>query len=113
MVAEDETGPFGAAWLRTFTSVDPGYGYVDDSTPELTIGVIPPRRGQGIGRALLRTLLDWARTRHIPAISLSVERANRAQQLYLAEGFTVLVSLEDSDTMIARLTLCSRSEQRG
>lgn len=104
VVAVDDSSRLGAAWLREFTSTDPGFGHIDDSTPELTIGVIRARRGQGIGRALLRALLDRARTRQIPAISLSVERANRAQSLYLAEGFKIVASHEDSDTLITRLT---------
>ena len=32
----------------------PGYGFVDEDTPELTLVVVPTKQGQGIGRAAAR-----------------------------------------------------------
>ena len=46
VIAEDEA-PVGAAWLRLFTPESPGYGFVDDRTPELSMGVHVDRRGRG------------------------------------------------------------------
>ncbi|MER6825636.1 GNAT family N-acetyltransferase [Streptosporangium sp. NPDC000563] len=92
--------PLGAAWLRRFTAEDPGYGYVADDVPELTVGVLAGWRGRGIGRALLRELIQVAGKRGISRISLSVERANRAAMLYTDEGFTIVKQFEDSDTML-------------
>ncbi len=34
----------GAAWYRLMTSEEPGYGYVDDSTPEIALAVVPDHR---------------------------------------------------------------------
>ncbi|MEV4762619.1 GNAT family N-acetyltransferase [Micromonospora chokoriensis] len=104
VVAVDPTDrPVGAAWFRFLTAADPGYGYVSDDVPELTIGVVESWRGRGAGRMLLRAVLDAARARGIRTVSLSVERANFAARLYAAEGFRAVESFEDADTMVAEL----------
>ncbi len=79
--------PVGAAWYRLFTQTRPGYGYVDDATPELTIAVVPSRRGRGYGKELLESLLAQAREDGFPAVSLSVEPDNPALHLYERAGF--------------------------
>ncbi len=79
--------PVGAAWLRTFTRANRGFGYVADDIPELSIGVVPAHRGRGIGRGLIRTIAARAQDARIRAISLSVEKANPAVALYTAAGF--------------------------
>ena len=53
--------PVGAAWYRLFSEAQPGYGFVDEQTPELTIAVVPSRRGRGYGAELLTSLLAQAR----------------------------------------------------
>ena len=104
VVAVTRAGPVvGAAWLREFPPDDPGYGYVAADVPELSIGVAAAHRGQGLGRQLLRALLDAARARGTARVSLSVERANRARGLYVSEGFTVVAGGPDADTMVAEL----------
>src|SRR5262249_29176729 len=105
VVAEASGRPAGAAWLRFLPATDPGYGFIAPDIPELTLGVSAAFRGQGLGRALLRALADAARAAGISAISLSVERKNFAQRLYLSEGFQVVDSSDaQSDTMLAELT---------
>jgi len=99
-VVADARGPIGAAWLRYLSGDDPGYGFVAVDVPELSIGVHPEWRGRGIGRRLLRGLLAAACERGIVRISLSVERANRARDLYLGEGFGVVGGNEHADTML-------------
>ena len=103
-VVADARGPIGAAWLRYLSADDPGYGFVAEDVPELGIGVHPEHRGQGIGRRLLRALLAAARERGIARISLSVERANPARELYLDAGFRVVGADDDADTMLLELT---------
>ena len=61
LVAIDEFQPVGAAWYRLFEQDEPGYGFVDPQTPELTIAIVPSRRGKGLGRDLLTKLLEQAR----------------------------------------------------
>jgi GNAT superfamily N-acetyltransferase len=95
--------PIGAAWLRYFPTDDPGYGFVRPDVPELSIGVRASLRGKGIGRRLLRAILAAARDAGVPAVSLSVDRANAAARLYAAEGFRVTGSEVDADTMLVDL----------
>ncbi len=104
IVAVDQAGgPIGATWLRFFPDHDRGYRYVSPDVPELTIGVVPTWRRRGIGRALVKALVDAARHRGIRAMSLSVERANPAMKLYVAKGWRVVESGRDSDTLTLTL----------
>jgi ribosomal protein S18 acetylase RimI-like enzyme len=87
LVAIDGFQPVGAAWYRLFRRDAPGYGFVDDGTPELTIAVVPNRRGRGLGKELLESLLEQARADGYGAVSLSVEPDNPALHLYERHGF--------------------------
>jgi ribosomal protein S18 acetylase RimI-like enzyme len=87
LVAIDGFQPVGAAWYRLFPAGAPGYGFVEAGTPELTIAVVPSRRGRGLGRELLEALLEQAREDGYAAVSLSVEPENPALHLYERHGF--------------------------
>jgi ribosomal protein S18 acetylase RimI-like enzyme len=87
LIAIDDFHPVGAAWYRLYTAREPGFGFVDEETPELTIGVVPARRGKGIGSSLLDALLERARSDEFARISLSVEKTNPAVHLYESRGF--------------------------
>ena len=45
LVAEQD-GPVGAAWYRTYTEADHGYGFVAEDVPELAIAVVASRRAR-------------------------------------------------------------------
>jgi ribosomal protein S18 acetylase RimI-like enzyme len=102
LIAIDDFHPVGAAWYRLYTAHEPGFGFVDEETPELTIGVVPARRGKGIGSSLLDALLERARSDEFARISLSVEKTNPAVHLYESRGFRTVRG--DGDlVMIAEL----------
>lgn len=103
-VTADDGEPVGAAWFRYLPASDPGYGFVAEDVPELSLGVSSDHRGRGIGSRLLRTLLAQARTEGVRRVSLSVERENRARELYLREGFRVVGGDDAADTMVVELT---------
>jgi GNAT superfamily N-acetyltransferase len=104
VIAEGNGQRVGAAWLRFLPASDPGYGFVASDVPELTVGVAASWRSRGVGRALLRAVAGQARSAGIAQISLSVERKNYAQKLYLSEGYQVMdSSAADSDTMVKDL----------
>ena len=101
VIAEADSAPIGAAWVRFFPADAPAYGFVEPDVPELTIGVADSWRGRGVGRDLLRAIAASAAAAGIRGISLSVERKNFARGLYLSEGFTVVDgSGPQSDTML-------------
>jgi GNAT superfamily N-acetyltransferase len=99
VVAEVDGSPVGAAWLRFFDGTDPGYGFIADTIPELSIGVVAGWRGRGVGGLLIEDLATIARARGIASISLSVEAANPARRLYERIGFRTVVAEGDALTM--------------
>jgi ribosomal protein S18 acetylase RimI-like enzyme len=103
VVALDEGFPVGAAWYRLFAADEPGYGFVDERTPELAIAVVPSRRGRGFGEELLVALLERARAEGHEQVSLSVERDNPALRLYEKHGFRVVRENANTLTMVATL----------
>jgi GNAT superfamily N-acetyltransferase len=83
-----ETGHrVGAAWFRLFSADSPGYGFVDEATPELTISVVPSRRRHGVGNELLDALVERALEEGHQAVSLSVEADSPAVKFYERHGF--------------------------
>jgi GNAT superfamily N-acetyltransferase len=95
--------PVGAAWFRVFPPAEPGYGFVDESTPELAIAVVPSKRGHGIGEELLQALLAKAQEAGYERLSLSVEPGNPARKLYERHGFVVVDEGDEAWTMVASL----------
>jgi ribosomal protein S18 acetylase RimI-like enzyme len=93
----------GAAWFRLWTPEEHSYGFVDRQTPELGIAVARPFRGRGIGRQLLRSLIECARQHKYQRLSLSVAPGNPARALYEAEGFQKVGEVGTSWTMLREL----------
>jgi ribosomal protein S18 acetylase RimI-like enzyme len=96
----DRNEPVGSAWYRIFPRENPGYGFVDDGIPELTIGVLESARGEGAGSAMLGHLIDHARKKGYTAISLSVDRDNPARRLYERYGFVDAGVSQDTDRSV-------------
>ena len=103
VIALDEGFPVGAAWYRTFKDSAPGYGFVDERTPELSIAVVPSRRGHGFGGELMDALLARARAEGYSAISLSVASDSPAVHLYERYGFAKVDERDGAITMRAEL----------
>jgi GNAT superfamily N-acetyltransferase len=104
VIAEDPPGrPVGAAWFRLFTAADPGYGFIADHIPEVSIAVRSHRRREGIGTALLDALEAEAVRRGVSTLSLSVEPANPARDLYQRRRYRQVG--ESGGSQIMRLDL--------
>jgi ribosomal protein S18 acetylase RimI-like enzyme len=103
LVALDDANPVGAAWFRLFPREEAGFGFVDEQTPELTIAVVPSRRGKGFGHELMTGLLERARRAGYDALSLSVAKDSPAVSLYERYGFHAVAEPDDALTMVAKL----------
>ena len=104
LVAEADGRILGVAWSLFLPADDPGYGFINAQTPEISLWVSSAFRGQGIGRALLRQSLEYAIDHEIGQISLSVEEGNFAKQLYLSEGFKDVPGEEANGIMLRSLS---------
>lgn len=87
IIAHETGNRVGAAWMRRFTDSEPGYGFVDEQTPELSIAIVPSRRRHGLGQELMDALLEAARAEGASAVSLSVEADSPAVAFYERNGF--------------------------
>lgn len=103
VVAELDGVPVGACWYRVFTVEAPGYGFVDEKTPELGLAVAPLHRRKGIGEALLRAAKVQAREEGFQSLSLSVAVHNRSRMMYQRSGFEKVVEEGEFWTMVANL----------
>jgi ribosomal protein S18 acetylase RimI-like enzyme len=94
---EGPTGPQGFAQLRL-----KGQIYSDAPTAYLEeLYVRPPRRGQGIGRALLEAAMDEAREAGADHIDLGTsEDDTAARGLYESAGFTNREGSPDGPVML-------------
>jgi GNAT superfamily N-acetyltransferase len=99
LIAADGGHPVGAAWYRLFPESRPGFGFVDEQTPEMTIVVIPSRQGQGIGEQLLGALLERAKEDGYPAVSVSVQRGHHDEELLRQAGFEQVAEAGDTLTL--------------
>jgi GNAT superfamily N-acetyltransferase len=103
LIAHETGNRVGAAWFRLFRASEPGYGFVDEQTPELSIAVVPSRRKHGLGQELLDALLEKVRTEGHTQVSLSVEKDSPAVGFYERNGFTPSGESQGGLVMIRQL----------
>jgi GNAT superfamily N-acetyltransferase len=96
--------PVGAAWFRLFARDEPGFGFVDEQTPEVSIAVVPSRRGHGIGSELLDALIGVAREQGFTGLSLSVADESPAMHVFEKQGFEKVEQTDHSWTMRLNLS---------
>lgn len=96
--------PVGAVWTRRFDAGAPGFGYVDELTPELSIAVVEEFRSAGIGRCLMTAMLAQLRLLGTAQVSLSVETDNPARHLYEQLRFASRGTADGAITMVRTLS---------
>ncbi len=102
LIATSDDLRLGAAWFRLWTPELHSYGFVAADTPEIGMAVAATHRSRGVGRALLRALIETARADGHPALSLSVSPENPARGLYESEGFRKVGESGTSWTLLRR-----------
>ena len=103
-LAEIDGQDVGAAWSRLFENAETGgYGFVDHETPELCLAISENYRGIGVGTALMQALLNELKVLGYKKMSLSVDKANRAVNLYKRLEFKVIKELETDLLMVKDL----------
>ena len=103
VIAHETGNRVGAAWLRVFRASEPGYGFMDENTPELSVAVVPSRRRHGLGQELMDALFEAARAAGHGAVSLSVEADSAAVAFYERNGFAHVREQDGGVVMLKRL----------
>lgn len=103
LVALDGDQPVGAVWVRRFSAADPGYGWVDEHTPELTIALAPSHRNLGLGTQLLTALFEALAEQDVAQLCLSVDDISPARALYRRLGFVEVAEEGTAVTMLRQL----------
>lgn len=96
LVAEVDGNIVGAVWVRIMDD----YGHIDDETPSLAISLYKEYRGFGIGTAMMKEILALLKSHGYSRISLSVQKANYAANLYLKIGFEIIGESEEEYIML-------------
>jgi GNAT superfamily N-acetyltransferase len=103
VVAERDGQYVGAAFGRLFTADHPSYGFVDEETPEVGIGIVADERGKGLGRKMMLDLETLYKGFGSQQLSLSVNFDNPARHLYESLGYTEVGRDENSARMVKTL----------
>lgn len=93
----------GAIWTRLFPESNGGYGFFDEETPELSMAIKENYRNRGFGTRLLKKLLEALKINGFEKVSLSVDKRNRALDLYRRIGFETVSEQKTSLTMLKKL----------
>lgn len=99
LVAETDGKVVGAAWVRIMND----YGHVDDETPSLSISLYKEYRDKGIGSRLMQEIIKLLVSKGYKHVSLSVQKANYAVNMYLKLGFKTIKETDEEFIMVKEL----------
>ena len=99
LVAETKGRIIGAVWVRIMND----YGHIDDETPSFAISLYKEYRHLGIGTVLMKSMLQFLKDKGYKQISLSVQKANYAVDMYRKAGFAVVDENEEEYIMVCHL----------
>ena len=78
------------------------YGHIDEETLSLAISLYKEYRGQGIGTKMMKEMLSLLKTHGYKRVSLSVQKANYAAEMYRKIGFEIIKENGDEWIMLWR-----------
>lgn len=99
LVAEIDKKIVGVVWVRIMND----YGHIDVETPSLAISLYKEYRGQGIGTVMMKEMLSLLKTHGYKRVSLSVQKANYAAEMYRKIGFDIVRENEKEWIMVCNL----------
>ena len=99
LVAEVDGKVVGAVWTRIMND----YGHIDDETPSFAISLYKEYRGQGIGTAMMRKMLELLKSQGWKKASLAVQKENYAVRMYEAVGFRTVYENDEEYIMVCEL----------
>lgn len=98
-VAEVEGKIVGAVWVRIMND----YGHIDNETPSFAISLLKEYRNNGIGTAMMKTMLSELKNEGYRKASLSVQKANYAVKMYKNVGFEIVDENDEEFIMLCQL----------
>ena len=99
LMAECDGKVVGAVWVRVMED----NGQIDNETPSLAISLYKEYRNRGIGTQLLQRMLELLREKGYRQVSLSVQKANYALQMYQKAGFKTVADRGEEVLMVCHL----------
>lgn len=96
LCAEANGSIIGAVWTR----IIPGYGNIDEKTPEFAISLYKEYRGKGIGTKMMQQMLSLLKSKGYKRTSLSVQKENYAFRMYKNLGFKITNENEEEFIMV-------------
>lgn len=103
LIAENNQEILGMVWVRILAEEIKGYGFVDAQTPEFAIAVKEGYRGQGIGEKLMQSMFKLLKNQGYEQCSLSVQKTNKAFNLYQRLGFETIDKNSEDYIMLKQL----------
>ena len=100
LVLVDKNELVGAAWSRLFAADEKSYGFVDEETPEISMAIKENYRSRGFGQILIAKLSERLKADGYKKVSLSVDKRNRAVNLYQRMDFKTISEQDAALTML-------------
>ncbi|MBA3527152.1 MAG: GNAT family N-acetyltransferase [Sphingomonas sp.] len=95
-----------SAWVAETDAGISGFAVVDGPAANVwALFIDPDCEGAGIGRALHRKMLEWAREQGIGCLSLSTEHGSRAARFYSRAGWAQTDTTADGEVLFEKSLL--------
>src|SRR5688500_8829798 len=104
----------GRGWIAEMEGGIAGFAIVDLQEQDVWALFVDPRfEGQGLGRQLQQTMLEWTFDAGVERLSLVTSADTRAERFYAAAGWRLVDRVQGGDAMfeMTRASWISRTER--